>query len=280
MIQDFKLYLFLTLAGLSAASGIVYQEGNLYTVSDNAVYLYSYETATEAFTKTSLLNTKGKVLEGIPKNEKPDFEALALVEKTLYAFGSGSSEKREIVVTRDLVSGTSKVIPSSLLYTNLRKVSGLTRDDLNIEGAVFYKNKWYLFQRGNGPKRANGIFTVNGAALSGDEKITFKPVILPTIKGVHFTFTDAALAGDDIYFLAAAEQTASTTEDGAILGSLVGRISPFDFSIPFMRKISDTQKFEGLTLYKNSRINIEFLLCEDNDNGASDADIYHLSFAK
>ena len=44
--------------------------------------------------------------------------------------------------------------------------------------------------------------------------------------------------------------------------------------------ISDTHKFEGLTLYKNSNKTIEFLLCEDQDNDILESQIYKLTLTK
>lgn len=44
--------------------------------------------------------------------------------------------------------------------------------------------------------------------------------------------------------------------------------------IDFTQKITDTHKFEGLTVYKENDKTIEFLLCEDKDNEDLKSDIY------
>jgi hypothetical protein len=49
--------------------------------------------------------------------------------------------------------------------------------------------------------------------------------------------------------------------------------------IDFTQKISSTHKFEGLTLYTNSKEKNEFLLCEDKDE-VLETDIYKLTLDK
>ena len=50
--------------------------------------------------------------------------------------------------------------------------------------------------------------------------------------------------------------------------------------IDFTKKISDTQKFEGLTVYQNTNDTIDFLLCEDKDTEVLETTIYKLSITK
>ena len=50
-------------------------------------------------------------------------------------------------------------------------------------------------------------------------------------------------------------------------------------TIDFTVKISETQKFEGLTLYNKTNDKIEFLLCEDNDTEELKSIIYKLTLS-
>jgi hypothetical protein len=59
------------------------------------------------------------------------------------------------------------------------------------------------------------------------------------------------------YFLATAENTAYAYDDGEILGSLIGRIDIETMKIYF-KKISPTNKFEGLTLFSKTRTKSSF----------------------
>ena len=52
------------------------------------------------------------------------------------------------------------------------------------------------------------------------------------------------------------------------------------FEIIDVQLLSEHQKFEGITLYKESENELEFLLCEDNDTETIEAEIYKLNFQK
>ena len=106
------------------------------------------------------------------------------------------------------------------------------------------------------------------------------PISLPTLDDIETTFTDAILVGDTIYFLACAENTTSTYEDGEVLGTILGVIHAPTFEIIEVHLLSEHQKFEGITLYKETESEFTFLLCEDNDTEDLEATIYKLNFKK
>jgi hypothetical protein len=91
------------------------------------------------------------------------------------------------------------------------------------------------------------------------------------------TFTDAVLHAGQIYFVAAAEDTTSTYEDGKIEGSYIGSLHVETLNLNFTKKISAHQKFEGITFFKQDNNQIEFLLCEDADKEISETSIYKLT---
>jgi len=84
------------------------------------------------------------------------------------------------------------------------------------------------------------------------------------------------LVEDKIYFLAAAEDTSSTYDDGEVLGSIVGSIDFKTMKLESTLQISDKHKFEGLTVYKKTATQLELLLCEDTDTEVLVTDIYSL----
>lgn len=206
------------------------------------------------------------------KSEKRDFEIITQVQNELHLFGSGSTTRRNGHYIYHLTTGKVQVFDRSQHYQLWREQAHIPVQDFNLEGAVFYQNHWYFFQRGNGAAQKNGIFT----ATEHFEFVTYHPVELPHIKGVRATFTDAVLVGDFAYFLAAAEASDSTYLDGAIAGSLLGKLNLKTFAIEFTQEISDTQKFEGICWYQKSAEKIEFLLCEDSDAEVSETVIYKL----
>ena len=273
-MEKFQLQVFLNIIGIGSASGLLFHNDSLYIISDNSSYLYEYQINKKELTKIAL-NTNPE--ENIPKKEKLDFESITKNENKLYLFGSGSTENRNLMMTYHLENQKIKQKDLNKLYIELRKLANLKKDELNIEGAISIEDKMYLFQRGNGGTGKNGLFIVE------DDKtkpMYFHPISLPKINSVEYTFTDAILVHDKFYFLASAENSNSTYLDGEIFGSLVGILNPKTFEVEQTIQISDQHKFEGITFYKESATEFEFLLCEDNDTELLESKIYKLKLKK
>lgn len=275
-MDKFKLELFFQIIGIGATSGLVLENDSLFLISDSSSFLYEYNLKSEKLNKIELFENSA---ESIKKNEKPDFESIIKVDDSILLLGSGSTEKRMILATHHTKLKKSDTADLTSLFEKISESTGIGIEDLNIEGVVKYEKKWLLFQRGNGPAGRNGIFILSGS-LENPNKIDFVSVILPKEKGIPTTFTDAVVVEDKIYFLATAEDSNSTYEDGTVLGSWIGVLHPLTFATEFTEKITNTNKFEGLTVYKNAETEITFLLCEDNDSEIQNADIYKLTIKK
>lgn len=273
-MEKITLELLFKINGIGSASGLVQTGNSLFVISDNSTFLYEYNILENELSKIKLFeNAK----ENILKKDKFDFESITIKENKLHILGSGSTSKREKRLVYNLDCKTVSEKDLSKVYQNLKQTALISNDELNIEGAIFCNEKWFLFQRGNGINSKNGIFITN--SLKNDFEIEFCPVSLPKIKSIETSFTDAILVEDKIYFLAAAENTTSTYNDGEIYGSILGKMNCQTFEIEFTQKISDTHKFEGLTLYKKSENEIQLLLCEDNDTEVLETIIYKLSIS-
>lgn len=256
--------------GIGSASGLVYKNHSLFIISDNSSFLYEYHIQEKELSKIKLFENSQ---ENIPKKDKLDFESIVSIGNEIHLLGSGSTPNRNKRISYNLATKKIEEKDWSELYKKLKKIGSLSDDELNIEGVVFYNEKWCFFQRGNGAQSKNGIFIL-------DEEVQFIPILLPKIENIEATFTDAILVKDKIYFLAAAEDTTSTYDDGAILGSLIGCLNADTLAIEFTQKISNTHKFEGLTLYEKTETTIEFFLCEDNDTEVLETVIYKLKLEK
>lgn len=274
-MEKFQLSLLFKIIGIGSASGLVFNHGNLYLISDNSTYLYEYQMDSTQLKKIQLSEN---ATDNISKKLKPDFEAIAHNDSYYFLFGSGSTENRNKMIQMD--AKTKEVIKTfdlSFLYESMRSFAEMEADDFNLEGAIYDDGTWYFFNRGNGKNTRNVVFTVTGENLEDDYRILINEYKLPKIKGVRASFTDAISIDDSIYFLATAENTESTYNDGEVVGSLIGRIDTNTMKIEFTKKITDTNKFEGLTFYKKTRSTIEFLLCEDNDTEQLESSIYNLT---
>jgi len=282
IMQKFTLELLFRIIGIGSASGLIYHENALYLVSDNSHLVYNYNMETKALDKTSLVNKDyAGVLENVPKADKPDYEAIAIKDDSLYVFGSGSEENRNLIGHMNIK--TKEVYPhidAADLYLAMQSFGEISPEDFNIEGAVNDGDTWYLLNRGNGPKKVNGIFTLNGTMNNTFFQIIYNPIKLPKINGVQATFTDATIANGKLYFIAAAENTTSTYLDGDVAGTLLGRINLDKMKVEKTVVISEKNKFEGITLYKDNAKTLEFLLCEDTDSDATETEIYKLVLKK
>ena len=272
-MQKFTLEILFQIIGIGSASGLILNNDSLFIISDNSTFLYEYSVVNRTINKIKLLDNSQ---ENMPKKQKLDFESLTQKGNKLYIFGSGAKPKREQQFIYNPKNQKAEQKDLTLLYQKLKSNAGISDKDMNIEGAVFYKDELILFQRGNGEGAKNGIFVYN----TKKETARYIPITLPKLKTVDATFTDAVLVDNTIYFLASAEDSKSTYKDGEVLGSMIGSINPKTWTVEFTTQITETQKFEGLTLSKKSKTQIEFLLCDDNDTEELQSNIYKLVINK
>ena len=275
-MEKIQLTAFLKILGIGAASGIVYTNNSLFVISDNSGFLYQYQLQNNHLLKHPLIENPS---ENILKKLKSDFESITLKGNELHIFGSGSTRNRNKKIIFNLKNNSIQEYDLSELYKNIKTSISISDDELNIEGAFYYNEDLHLLQRGNGANSKNGMLKINFNGNIND-KIQFQSVQLPKIKHIETSFTDAIVVENKIYFLACAEDTLSTYDDGDILGSLIGCMDIATFKIDFTHQISNTHKFEGLTLYQKTETEIIFLLCEDNDSEDLESTIYKIVLEK
>lgn len=276
-MKQIALELLFHLLGIGAASGLVYEDNQVHIISDNSTYFYHYNLEQQHLYKTSL-SSDNLSEENIYKAAKPDYESITTDGVNYYIFGSGSKPNRIKLV--EVTRLTNEVLSENeldILYDSMKSFANLSDEDFNIEGVIYDNDLWYFFNRGNGPKGANGIFVVKGNNILNDFQITYTPIKLPKLNKIQTSFTDAIKVEDKIYFLAAAEDGKSTYADGEIKGTILGRINTSKLKLEKTLTISNTHKFEGITLYSQEGNNLEFLLCEDPDNDENKSGIYKLS---
>lgn len=273
-MQNFQLNEFCHIKGIGSASGLIYYQDVLFVISDNSTFLYQYVIDKDVVLKFPLVENPQ---ENIPKKDKLDLEAITSYGNQIFIFGSGSTSQRNTMFSLNLENDAIHKNDLSHLYQFLRDLASLNEDELNIEGAICVNKTMLLFQRGNGGNGKNGIFIVPD---NPQQSQGFVAVKLPEISNVETTFTDAILVDNFIYFLATAEDTDSTYEDGEVLGSIIGKMNAETFEVIETQIITISQKFEGITLYQNDENEIKFLLCEDNDSDVLESKIHKLTIKK
>ena len=274
-MKKFYLHTLLKIFGVGAVSGITYMADNMQLVSDDSNYLYLYNIPADKLDKVLLQHNE--VNEQRLKSEKLDFEAMLAVEKGWYVFGSGSTPKREkgFFIQKD----NQKIDTLQLhnLYRSMRDFAEIKPEDFNIEGVAHNGTDWFFLNRGNGPANKNIIFTVQGKNLEDEFNLFYNDFTLPKINGIPTGFSDAVIIKNKLFFIATAENIRSTYEDGAVGGTLFGCINLKKMEIEFVDILSDSRKFEGITVYKQtSGKAISFLLCEDNDDKNLESTVYQM----
>lgn len=270
-----NIEIFSSIKGISAASGLFLTGDLLYVIGDNSSYLYEYHLTAKRLNKIPLLAGLN-LQEQIPKIAKPDFEVLCHYNNTLYVLGSGSTALRNRMISYHLGTKKTTAYDLSPLYSAMKKAHAIDDSNLNIEGAIFNGQQWLLFNRGNGSEMKNGIFIIKDPDLTQAKSADFISLSSFGENTQLASFTDAVLYQDQIYFIAAAEDTTSTYHDGKILGSYVGSLALSTLKLNYIRQIASDQKFEGITFFRQHNSKLEFLMCEDADAETSDAIIYKL----
>ncbi|MCC2680199.1 MAG: hypothetical protein K0R29_2775 [Pseudobdellovibrio sp.] len=253
---------------VSAASGIVNSGGFFYIVADDELSLV--KISADLKSEAVLVPLIPGHLPADPqarKKSKPDFEAIVEIwPGSLLVLPSGSKPNRNLGI---LLSGENITqIDCTNLYTELLNVYS----ELNIEGAVVSNGQLLLFQRGNGSLRQNGIIKLQmdllvddlqNGAMKKSSFVNSMPIELGSLGGVPLSFTDAAIeTSEKIWFVAAAEATNDTYNDGAFFGAVLGLLNA-EGKILYSEKLLCPAKPEGLCLDLKER---EFYVVTDSDD--------------
>lgn len=276
---------------ISAASGLVALQGRLWTVADDETVLFGSSPDGRWDERIELVPDRLPADPAARKRRKPDFESIAVLpDDRLLVLGSGSTPTRRRGVVVDLRARLARVIDLTPLFLVLEAEIAA----LNIEGAVVQGGTLYLAQRGNGartpgPSGEGGLArnalvrldlrrvlaSIPRTEIGADALAAILPVALPGLEGVPLGLTDLASDGTDLYFAAAAEDSESTYDDGACLGSALGRLSP-DGAVTALRSLEGRSKIEGLALKRTGASGLRAWLVSDPDDRAVRARLFRI----
>lgn len=235
-----------------AGSGLGWLGGRLAVVQDDANFLALVDPRTGRTTALTLPAGDGGRRQFDAgrgnKHRKLDLESCVVIDERLIAFGSGSTSARETLLV--VVPGRpAELVELPALYRALREAPGLcARGGLNIEGAALHRADVVFFQRGNGAI-VDGVAPVNATCRvdrAGLLAHLAAPASAPApavrdvrewelghVDVTRLSFTDAAATFDDrLLFLAAAEDSPDTYDDGPVAGTVLGVLDGFDGPAP------------------------------------------------
>lgn len=208
------------LRGVRAGSGVVRVGDHLLVVQDDAfavarVDLRSFDVSLVA------LVADGRALE---KREKPDFECAVERGHRVWLLGSGSTDRRTQIAQISLAGELVGLVDRAPLYDALQAALDLAHRP-NVEGATIGGDRLRLFHRGAGGA-ASAVVDFDVDVLEGAPPVarTTLTIDLGDLEGVPLSWTDATASADATFFLAAAEDTDNAVDDGAVAGSVLGRL--------------------------------------------------------
>jgi hypothetical protein len=176
------------------------------------------------------------------KKDKLDLEALVSLtvdgRPALLAIGSGSggTARREHLVLctfQDDGKAAIEVFAGGAFYRQLARAD-FTGDERNLEGAVVVGDRLRLFNRGNGAGEARDavgevslpqlLRHLRDPLLHGAPPLSkVQELALGDVNGTRLTVTDATVHPDGrTLFLAAAEASPNTWDDGEVKGTALG----------------------------------------------------------
>lgn len=208
------------LAGVRAGSGLVWWNGALLAVQDDALSAVRIDPLTRRITPIVLAGAG----EALSKPEKPDLEAAFVApDGSCYLLGSGSAPKRRRIV-RLAPDGAVSWIEAGALYDAIASALGVTP---NVEGAALSGDRLTLLHRGEGAgAAASAVLEVPFDVVSGPgpRVLSCTEAELGRAGAVALTFTDAAALEGRLLYLAAAEDTPNAIDDGPVVGVALGVI--------------------------------------------------------
>jgi len=263
---------------LSAASGLVHVGHWLYVVADDENHLAVFDDRHGSPGTTIRVFGGDLPLEKKPRKKvKPDLEALVRIVQPVHApqgalllvpSGSKAHRNRGAILPLD-ATGAIAGSPRELSFA--RVMECLPFDPPNIEAAFFFDEKLCLLNRGNKKNQPNAFVTfdlgeVLGALLEG-KNLSYRQIFNVDIgfhEKVPFTLTDASVAGDEIVFTAAAEETEDSYEDGPTGAAGIGVLRP-DGTVTKFFGVSPAHKLEGISARRVGE-KIHCLLVNDEDD--------------
>lgn len=263
---------------VSATSGIVKNLEKYFLISDHEHSLYSFSMKDENLSATPILDGVLTGNQEERKKLKPDFESLAYLDDkqwpphgALVVWPSGSTPERMRAVTLpfDAKGALQKPLLSNILP--LADKMKCKAHELNMEGLTTQGDMALIFQRGNKKDGKNGIFRMPVDALvrglkSGQwpERHDFEKYKLGKLNGVKLSLTDAVDTRYGLLALAVAEDTDSSTADGAIHGTVLMKL--FNKKSQVLAHFDQAVKLEGMVVDKEFPDgSLSLLLVEDAD---------------
>ncbi len=280
----------IALPGIASASGLESKGDFYYVIGDDSPWLYELDSTYKTTRKFLIHHHSFEGVDRIPGDVKPDYEAIVNYKwgsKDLLIFGSGSGPERKTMMRVDFTSRGYDVNEYTLehLYDQIMKAGNLSPGQLNIEGAVSWRDHLVLMNR-----ETNQLILIAkmdferymkmdpGKQAKKNLKINFYNFELPSIDGVQAQFSGGMkVSGEHVMvFTASVEGRSDSQRDGQILGSYVGLIPLKNITngeLQIAQVMKDGQpyigKIESVDIEKVKDHKLSLNAVTDDDQGGS-----------
>lgn len=274
---------------VSSASGLVKKGDTFFVVADDDSAIFSFKLQ-DTFVKAHPLSNKELPVDfSLRKKMKPDYEALAELTKkqwppngALLAWPSGSTGQRKHAVVLPFENGGGFSKPISLPLKKLFAALEKSTQQINIEGLIINDQNLILFQRGNSADAKSGVFKISfkdwlrsSVKKSGRKvKPSFTEINLGRLKDVKLTLADGISTPHGTIGIATAENTQSSYDDGAIMGSVLVKIN--DDKATSIGGFASAVKLEGMAIGDIDENNATFFFVDDADNPVKASSLYKI----
>ena len=265
---------------ISAASGLVKRNDSFFVIADDELALSVFKENSSDEVTFPLLTGQLPEDHKERKKQKPDWESLCLLpakgpfSEGLLAVPSGSTAHRTLGSYIALKNGILTK-PRTIDFSNIYRALTSEFSELNIEGSVVENSKMTIFQRGNGLNNQSGFIELdldglyqdilNSGVLSETRILNSKKIDLGLLHGNSLGFTDACFIGpDERYFLAVAENSPNTYEDGEYQGAVLGCLNKLG-QITSMQELDCPFKPEGLWIESQQDKKNIFIVTDADD---------------
>jgi hypothetical protein len=257
------------------------REQRLYVIADDQNVLAIYDLQGQRVGSIALSDAVLPAEPRARKAAKPDYECLLqLPEGSLLALGSGSTPQRMSGALIRFQGAHPHVehVELTPLYAALAR----ELPELNIEGGCVLGDRLHLCCRGNGARHENALITLDWQlawrdlerdhALNPQALCQVSRVALGELSGTPLSLTDLTVLGEQLWFSAAAEASASTYDDGACAGSVLGSLSA-DAAVGELYALSPRAKIEGICALAGERA---FYAVSDADDPTSFSPLFRV----
>lgn len=216
--MEFKLVKTKLFDGISSGSALEYYGGNLFVAGDDARCLHVLDKKWQRIRTIRLF--EGPADERMPKKEKSDIEAMALIEvdtrPTLLLLGSGSRDCRNVAILLDISNEALRRLALDKFYGRLRDL-GLK--ELNIEGATIVQDRLVLSNRGHKRNPANQLIVTDVDFYQRQDTAAIQIVSLtldPLLRQASVSGLAYSRSDDCLFLALSTEDVSNTYDDGPI----------------------------------------------------------------